>query len=78
MPEHIHDCNACRYLGTAILQGRTWDYYHCKDIMEGTIIARYSSHGQEYTSGLVHIIRNNLHTMHRTMQPVWRYGLSLL
>lgn len=78
MAEYIHDCDSCRYLGTAILQGRTWDYYFCKDILEGTIIARYGNDGPEYSSSLIHLVKRDTDTLGKYWGPVYRYGLSLL
>jgi len=52
MPEHMHDCDRCRYLGTVQMIGRTLDIYNCTSIIspEGSIILRYGSDGPEYSS----------------------------
>ena len=78
MAEFTHDCDRCRFLGTAILMGRTFDYYFCKDIAEGTIIARYGSDGPEYSSSLIHLVKRDAHTFGKFWGSVYRYGLTLL
>jgi hypothetical protein len=79
MAAHTHDCDACRYLGTAILMGRTWDFYSCVgDLPGGSIIARYGNDGEEYSSALIHLIKPDVNKMGQYWGPVYRYGLSLL
>lgn len=48
-PRYIHDCTRCTFLG----QHGTADLYFCPQI-EGlpTVIARYSSNGADYQSGM--------------------------
>jgi len=48
-PLHQHDCDCCHYLGTV----DDTDLYHCGQSGYGsTLIARYSSDGPDYLSGL--------------------------
>jgi len=46
-PRYSHDCSDCVFLG----QFNKYDLYFCP--REPTIIARYSSEGSEYTSGII-------------------------
>jgi len=46
-PKFTHDCNCCRFLGTHEEQ----DLYYCHGNIP-TVIARHSSDGPDYTSGL--------------------------
>lgn len=50
MPRYIHDCQQCRYLGPY----KEYDLYVCshKDQKIDTVVARYSSDGPEYYSGV--------------------------
>ena len=44
-----HDCDRCIYLG----RWDEYDLYFCADDLLGpTVVARYSSHGPDYASGL--------------------------
>lgn len=67
-PKYQHDCEACTYLGTIIYPSpladgtapfSNADLYYCgrrKDIMEGTLVARHSSDGPDYSSVPVSIV----------------------
>jgi hypothetical protein len=46
-PRYEHDCNACVYLG----KHKEFDLYFC-DTAFPTIIARFSSDGPDYASGM--------------------------
>jgi len=46
-PQYKHDCSDCNYLG----QYKEYDLYIC--LSEPTLIARWSSKGPEYNSGVV-------------------------
>jgi len=54
-PLYIHDCEHCKFLGSAHLHNKKCDWYECyngssiKD--QRTIIARRSSDGPDYNSG---------------------------
>lgn len=48
-PRYEHDCATCQFLGRF---GRSDLYYHGGGIAARTIIARYSSDGPDYQSGL--------------------------
>ena len=47
-PRFAHDCSACRYLG----QFGESDLYFCKGSFESSVIARRSSDGPDYSSGM--------------------------
>lgn len=49
-PTYTHDCDSCQFLGTVNVQERVTDLYYCGK--EPTLIARYSSEGSDYASGL--------------------------
>lgn len=50
-PMFIHDCGACKFLGTTDLGERPADlYFHSAP--GTTVIARYSSEEDDYVSGL--------------------------
>jgi hypothetical protein len=49
-PIYTHDCGACKFLGTVVIDEVVYDLYYCAG--EPTIIARFSSEGPEYTSGI--------------------------
>jgi hypothetical protein len=49
LPRHTHDCKACKFLG----QFGEYDLYFCdQDGFGSTVVARWSSDGPDYTSGL--------------------------
>lgn len=48
-PNYVHDCDKCTFLGSAVVDGKVVDLYHCA--YEPTIIARWSSEGGDYSSG---------------------------
>lgn len=57
-PQFIHDCEACTFLGRYYGKNyegdaelRHADLYHCSG--EPTVIARFSSDGPDYSSGMV-------------------------
>jgi hypothetical protein len=53
-PKYKHDCIDCKFLGTKKYQDKEYDLYYCnptKDISSGTLIARFSDEGSEYSSG---------------------------
>jgi len=47
-PIHEHDCSRCLFLGTH----KSHDLYFCEQSGHPTVIARYSSKGSEYISGV--------------------------
>jgi len=47
-PTFEHDCPSCTFLGTY----EKHDLYHCKGCTGSTVIARYSSEGPDYVSGM--------------------------
>lgn len=49
-PIFTHDCDSCTFLGSAVIEGKEFDLYHCA--YEPTVIARFSSEGADYASGL--------------------------
>lgn len=49
-PEHEHDCDTCRHLETIFIKGEWRDLYFCDRSDGGTLIARYSSDGPDYSS----------------------------
>lgn len=54
-PRYQHDCNRCVFLG----KNGEHDLYVCaKDMVIETIIARYSSNGPDYCSGLLFGVEN--------------------
>lgn len=49
-PLFVHDCSCCTYLGTTDTKQ---DLYFCKQgSIEDTVIARFSSEGPDYKSGI--------------------------
>lgn len=51
-PRFAHDCESCVFLGGCVAGGRLADLYvHPGGVMP-TVIARYSSEGSDYASGL--------------------------
>lgn len=52
-PTFLHDCVGCVFLGSYTWDGKEHDLYTCKQGMNWpTVIARYSSDGPDYMSGL--------------------------
>jgi len=54
-PKYVHDCDRCTFLGRATCPttGEEADLYYCPNpTFEATVIARWSSEGSEYSSGL--------------------------
>ncbi len=52
-PTFLHDCQGCVFLGTYQWQEGTYDLYVCKQgVKWPTVLARYSSDGPDYCSGL--------------------------
>lgn len=49
-PIYKHDCDACQFLGSTVVEGEAYDLYYCAH--EPTIIARWSDEGADYSSGL--------------------------
>lgn len=60
-PRYEHDCTVCIYLG----QHGTYDLYFCPN--EPTIIARESSDGADYRSGIVFGL-NEDHPLHEALK----------
>jgi hypothetical protein len=53
-PVFEHDCKACVYLGTIKDKRDLYDLYYCPaDLLGPTVIARWSSNGPDYMSGMV-------------------------
>ena len=63
-PQYKHDCDACAFLGTYLdtlggvkgpQHADSYDLYYChgENTRLPTVIARYSSRGPDYLSGLV-------------------------
>lgn len=51
----IHDCNACKYLGSSIGDRRIFDWYECND----TTVARFGDYGPDYWSMPTTMIQND-------------------
>lgn len=52
-PTYLHDCTGCIFLGNHEWQGQTYDLYTCRQgINWPTVLARFSSDGPDYLSGL--------------------------
>jgi hypothetical protein len=51
VPQFEHDCEACLFLGRLHDQ-RRYDLYYCQGGGEPNVLARWSSNGPDYTSGL--------------------------
>lgn len=65
-----HDCNACVFLGHVDKH----DLYFCpNDILGPTVIARWSSEGPDYSSGLCFICCNPL--LHEAAKRAVQRGL---
>jgi hypothetical protein len=47
-PQFKHDCPHCEFLGSFDRH----DLYFCEQVSQPTVIARYSSYGPDYSSGL--------------------------
>lgn len=55
MAKFTHDCEKCTFLATIEIEGKWFDLYHCFNKvtrMNATIVARFSSEGEDYASGL--------------------------
>lgn len=58
-PQYHHDCDQCTFLGNFRTNATNYDLYHCNQSGVGpTVIARFSSRGGDYLSGLVFAHRN--------------------
>lgn len=52
-PNFVHDCEGCIFLGTYEWEKQSFDLYTCKQgVNWPTVIARFSSDGPDYLSGL--------------------------
>jgi hypothetical protein len=51
-PQFEHDCPKCIYLGTTLAGGHFADLYVHPGPAAGTVVARFSNEGSDYTSGL--------------------------
>lgn len=51
-PRYIHDCKACNFLG----QHNEYDLYYCARCEGGSVIARRSSEGSDYSSSMLSIV----------------------
>lgn len=51
-PIYQHDCDCCTFLGNAQDEYGEYDLYHHFNGDNSTIIARYSSEGSNYISGM--------------------------
>lgn len=57
-PMFEHDCKSCIFLGGGSLESNPeiwYDYYYCSQGVRPTVIARYSSDGPDYLSGVYNI-----------------------
>lgn len=64
-PFYIHDCTRCNFLGRYVApEGIKYDLYHHGSEFETTVIARFSSDGPDYTSGLCFAISAELDGRH--------------
>ena len=46
-----HDCNQCKYVGSAKIKGKTHDFYYCKNAWyDASVVARYGSDRPSYES----------------------------
>jgi len=53
LPHYEHDCTGCRFIGNHDHDGYSYDLYYCPIALGGpTIVARWSSDGPDYTSGV--------------------------
>lgn len=79
-PQWEHDCASCTFLGHYRNTKENYDLYYCAN--EPTLIARHSSDGPDYTSGIVFgaraIIRGDLsHPLAVAMQRAKERGIDL-
>ena len=51
-PNYTHDCKQCLFLGEIVAGGKLCDLYFCPQGGLTTVIARYSSEGADYASGM--------------------------
>ena len=56
-PQFEHDCECCVFLGHARHGDQKADLYFHKGAFETSVVARFSSDGPDYTSGLLFAIR---------------------
>lgn len=49
-PRYEHDCKSCIHLDSREFEGAFCDMYFCPRCDDGTLIARFSSEGSDYTS----------------------------
>jgi len=52
-PHYTHDCEGCTHLGDIDVDGTVYDLYFCPQGYTPTVIARFSSNGPDYVSGLI-------------------------
>ena len=64
-----HDCDVCKYLG----RYEEYDLYFCKD--EPTVVARFSSVGADYASGMAFATIGGLEPLHEARQRAIKQGL---
>ncbi len=69
-PRFVHDCKACRYLGTP----NTHDLYVCGD----TLLARASDDPSDYASMLTDIVRDWKRMGYKPASPELLVALELV
>ncbi len=68
-PRFKHDCDICKYLGMY----EEYDLYFCEN--EPTVIARYSSNGPDYMSGLMFATENRSKPLYEAKKLAIQQGL---
>lgn len=60
-PQYAHDCETCNFLGRDVddQSGSSVDMYFCPQHGLPTIIMRYGSNGEDYTSAPIIVINNS-------------------
>ena len=76
MPTFKHDCNGCKFISSAIIMGRLYDFYYCqpdkvRSDLDVTLLARYSDEGSHYSSADLMTARRSIDTW-----PLMKYAVE--
>jgi len=74
---HTHDCDKCEALGSAILKLKRLDFYYCADALGLTLVVRFGSNGEDYSSSPIRYLPAILQSIDPVTGAAYRYGLDL-
>ena len=81
IPHFQHDCDSCTFLGRHLSHKSSMplDLYACtrNNGIIDTVIARYSSNGPDYSSGLIFAIRGIIPELVEALERAKKIGLKL-